>query len=80
MLSKEESSERFEEADEDENGYLTWQEHVKETYGIDDPSAIDTTMMPEGDDTTRVSYIILYYFSIFMTATMADHPKLAQSN
>ncbi|XP_042855803.1 reticulocalbin-2-like isoform X2 [Penaeus japonicus] len=37
MLSEEESSERMDEVDEDEDGYVTWAEYISETYGIKDP-------------------------------------------
>lgn len=37
MLSEEESSERMDEVDEDEDGYVTWAEYIAETYGIKDP-------------------------------------------
>lgn len=37
MLSEEESSERMDEVDEDEDGYVTWAEYIAETYGIKEP-------------------------------------------
>ncbi|XP_066961901.1 reticulocalbin-2 isoform X2 [Macrobrachium rosenbergii] len=37
MLSEEESTERLEEVDDDEDGYVTWSEYISETYGINDP-------------------------------------------
>ncbi|XP_042226178.1 reticulocalbin-2-like isoform X1 [Homarus americanus] len=37
MLSEEESSERMDEVDEDEDGYVTWSEYISETYGITEP-------------------------------------------
>lgn len=53
MLSKEESKERFDDADEDNDGYVTWAEHLKETYGVNDPSGIDLSAY-DGDETTRM--------------------------
>jgi len=45
LLSAEESSERFDDTDADENGFVTWAEHVSETYG--DGGDLD------GDDETQ---------------------------
>lgn len=36
MLSEEESQDRFEDADENEDGKVTWQEYVADSYGIND--------------------------------------------
>lgn len=35
MLSEEEANERLEDADEDDNGIVTWKEYLSDTYGID---------------------------------------------
>uniref|UniRef100_A0A2P2ICV1 Reticulocalbin-3 n=1 Tax=Hirondellea gigas TaxID=1518452 RepID=A0A2P2ICV1_9CRUS len=54
MLSKEESSERFEDTDEDGDSFVTWQEHLKETYGIEHPDDVGHQNMDQGKDTTRM--------------------------
>lgn len=35
MLSEEESAERFEDADENEDGKVTWDEYKADSYGMD---------------------------------------------
>lgn len=35
MLSEEESAERFEDADENEDGKVTWEEYKADSYGLD---------------------------------------------
>jgi hypothetical protein len=35
MLSEEEANERLEDADEDNNGLVTWQEYLSDAYGMD---------------------------------------------
>lgn len=35
MLSEEEAGDRFEDADEDNNGFVTWQEYAKNSFGED---------------------------------------------
>lgn len=34
MLSEEEAKDRLEDADEDNNGIVTWKEYLSDTYGI----------------------------------------------
>ncbi|XP_026682207.1 reticulocalbin-2 isoform X3 [Diaphorina citri] len=48
MLSVEESNSRFEDADENTDGLVDWDEHLKETYGTEDADDIDVTNL--GDD------------------------------
>lgn len=36
MLSEEESQDRFEDSDENEDGKVTWQEYLTDTFGISD--------------------------------------------
>lgn len=40
MLSEEESEERMEEVDENEDGFVTWEEYISETYDIKSPDDI----------------------------------------
>lgn len=57
MLSKEESAERFEEADEDGDELVSWTEHLRETYGVDDPADLQAALPhpdERGGDTTRM--------------------------
>lgn len=35
MLSEEEANDRLEDADEDNNGIVTWNEYLSDTYGIE---------------------------------------------
>lgn len=35
MLSEEEATDRLEDADEDNNGIVTWKEYLSDTYGIE---------------------------------------------
>lgn len=51
MLSVEESNSRFEDADENTDGLVDWDEHLKETYGTEDADDIDVTNL--GDDEVR---------------------------
>jgi len=46
MISAEESSERFEETDEDEDDFVSWREHLVETFGSSDET--------EGDDSNTL--------------------------
>ncbi|XP_063242709.1 reticulocalbin-2 [Bacillus rossius redtenbacheri] len=41
MLSEEESEDRFEDADENEDGVVTWQEYISDSYGIQDSDEED---------------------------------------
>ena len=54
MISAEESSERFEETDEDEDDFVSWREHLVETFGSSDET--------EGDDSNTLVYIYIYFF------------------
>lgn len=35
MLSEEEANDRLEDADENDDGIITWQEYLSDAYGID---------------------------------------------
>lgn len=48
MLSVEESDSRFEDADENSDGQVDWDEHLKETYGSEDSEQMDVASL--GDD------------------------------
>lgn len=54
MLSEEESNERFEDADENEDGKVTWEEYKADSYGIDDDSGEENVIQSSEEDT--VSY------------------------
>lgn len=49
MLSEEESNERFEDADENEDGKVTWDEYKADSYGIDDSSEENIIQTSEED-------------------------------
>jgi hypothetical protein len=56
MLSEEESAERFEDADENQDGKITWEEYKNDAYnGMDDD---EENALPTSEEET-VSYIIL---------------------
>ncbi|MCL4110292.1 UNVERIFIED_CONTAM: hypothetical protein GTU68_006569 [Idotea baltica] len=54
MLSEEESEERMEEVDEDEDGVVTWEEYISETYGIKDPEDIPLLEGTEREDEQKL--------------------------
>lgn len=51
MLSEEEARERLEDADEDDNGIVTWNEYLSDTYGVDEDSEDSLNF---GDDNLHV--------------------------
>lgn len=51
MLSEEEASDRLEDADEDNNGIVTWKEYLSDTYGIES----DENSLDIADDNELVS-------------------------
>ena len=67
MISAEESSERFEETDEDEDDFVSWREHLVETFGSSDET--------EGDDSNTLVYIFfaLVALSFFRAASTLVH-------
>ncbi|XP_068238963.1 reticulocalbin-2 isoform X1 [Palaemon carinicauda] len=54
MLSEEESSERLEEVDDDDDGYVTWSEYISETYGISDPEDQDLLGKSDQDEEQKL--------------------------
>ena len=51
MLSEEESNERFEDADENEDGKVTWEEYKADSYGIEDDSGEENIIQSSEEDT-----------------------------
>lgn len=51
MLSEEESNERFEDADENEDGKVTWEEYKADSYGIEDDSGEENIIQTSEEDT-----------------------------
>ena len=58
MLSEEESQDRFEDADENEDGKVTWAEYISDTYGIQSGEEENNIIDEEGGE-DKVSYIVL---------------------
>lgn len=56
MLSEEEAKERLEDADEDNNGIITWREYLSDTYGIDS----DENSLDVAEDNEHVSFNIFF--------------------
>lgn len=59
MLSEEEGKERFEDADENGDGVVTWAEYLSDSYGIDsdeDPAKISLEIK-DGEDEVSVCCI-----------------------
>lgn len=48
MLTEEEGEEKFEDADEDNDGLVSWQEHVNDAYGNDNEE------IPANEETNKV--------------------------
>ena len=56
-LSEEESEERLDEVDNNEDGFVTWEEYIHETYGIDNPEDIKLLEKSEQEDERMVSLL-----------------------
>lgn len=56
MLSEEEATERLEDADADNNGIITWNEYLADTYGID--SDEDSLNIADDNEQVRKPFII----------------------
>lgn len=59
MLSEEESEERMDEIDENEDGVVTWEEYISETYGIKNPEDIP---LLEGSDREEEQQVRFKWF------------------
>jgi hypothetical protein len=57
MLSEEESAERFEDADENEDGKVTWEEYKADSYGMDG-SGEDNVIQSSEEESVNVADII----------------------
>ena len=55
MLSEEEANERLEDADEDNNGIVTWQEYLSDAYGIDDEENL--SIEDENEHVCKINYL-----------------------
>lgn len=67
MLSEEESKERFQEVDENEDGLVTWQEYIQETFGLTDENlAIPLHDLEEQRVSIEVKLNIINYFLTFV--------------
>lgn len=54
MLSEEESAERFEDADENEDGKVTWEEYKVDAYGMDGSDEENTIQSAEEESVSSM--------------------------
>jgi len=59
MLSEEESTERFEDADENEDGKITWEEYKADSYGMDGSDEDNVIQSTEEE-----SVCVKFYYTI----------------
>jgi hypothetical protein len=57
MLSVEESQDRFEDADENEDGVVTWSEYIADSYGINDNDEDNDVSVEDRSEENKVSYL-----------------------
>jgi hypothetical protein len=55
MLSEEESQDRFEDADENEDGVVTWSEYIADSYGINDSDEDNDVSNEDKSEENKVS-------------------------
>jgi hypothetical protein len=55
MLSEEESQDRFEDADENEDGVVTWSEYIADSYGISDSDEDNDVSNEDKSEENKVS-------------------------
>jgi len=55
LLSEEESQDRFEDADENEDGVVTWSEYIADSYGISGND--DDVSVEDKSEENKVSYL-----------------------
>jgi hypothetical protein len=56
MLSEEESQDRFEDADENEDGVVMWSEYIADSYGINDSDEDNDVSSEDKSEENKVSY------------------------
>jgi hypothetical protein len=57
MLSEEESQDRFEDADENEDGVVTWAEYIADSYGISGSDEDNEVSSEDKSEESKVSYL-----------------------
>jgi hypothetical protein len=57
MLSEEESQDRFEDADENEDGVVTWSEYIADSYGINGNDEDSDVSDENKSEENKVSYL-----------------------
>jgi len=57
MLSEEESQDRFEDADENEDGVVTWSEYIADSYGINGNDEDNDVSIEDKSEENKVSYL-----------------------
>jgi hypothetical protein len=57
MLSEEESQDRFEDADENEDGVVTWPEYIADSYGINSSDEDSDVSNEDRSEENKVSYL-----------------------
>jgi hypothetical protein len=57
MLSEEESQDRFEDADENEDGVVTWPEYIADSYGINGNEEDNDVSGEDKSEENKVSYL-----------------------
>lgn len=60
MLSEEESREKFESADENEDGKVTWEEYLLDSYGIQDENDRNNMSDDEYEEEQKVGITICF--------------------
>jgi hypothetical protein len=55
MLSVEESQDRFEDADENEDGVVTWSEYIADSYGINGNDEDNDVSVEDKSEENKVS-------------------------
>lgn len=58
MLSEEESQERFEDADDNEDGVVTWSEYIADSYGINGSDEDNSISNGDNSEENKVRYKI----------------------
>lgn len=61
MLSEEESEDRFDDADENEDGKVTWEEYIADAYGINNGSDEEDTSAENAEVCKSCIYICFYF-------------------
>lgn len=72
MLSVEESDSRFEDADENSDGQVDWDEHLKETYGSEDSEQIDVASLGDDEVSEKLDVKMINFNHRFFQETVKE--------